>query len=85
MNDAMATVVEAHNKKVSCSSKARQYKSLAPRTWLQWTPAQKSPCVQLLVEGNFNHIVLRYGCGVPPLTMLCTWADKAQGGEPLEG
>ena len=42
MNDALAAVVEAQIKKVSCSSKARQYKSSAPRTWLEWMPAQNS-------------------------------------------
>ena len=42
MNDA--AVVEAQGKKVFCISKARQYKSSAPRTWLEWTPAQ-SPFV----------------------------------------
>ena len=52
MKDALAAVVEAQSKKVSCSSKACQYKRSAPRTWLEWTPAQKPLCVQLLLEGN---------------------------------
>ena len=85
MNNALAAVVEAQSKKVSCSSKARQYKSSAPRTWLEWTPAQKSLCVQLFLEGNYNHIVLHYGCRAPPLTTLRAWAGKVQEGEPLEG
>ena len=55
MNDALVAVVEAQRKKESCSSKARQYKSSAPRTGLEWTPAQKSLCWQLLLEGNYNH------------------------------
>ena len=60
MNDALAAVVsQSQSKKVSTSSKARQYKSSAPRTWLEWTPSQKSLCVQLFLEGNYNHIVLR--------------------------
>ena len=42
MNDALAAVVEVESKKVSCSSKASQYKSLVPRTWLARTPAQMS-------------------------------------------
>ena len=62
MNDAPAAVVEAQSKKVSCSSKARQYKSSAPRTWLECAPAQKSLCLQLFLEGNYNNVVLRYGC-----------------------
>ena len=62
MNDAVEAVVEAQSKKVSCSSKARQYKSSAPRTWLEWTPAQKSLCVQLFLDGNYNHVVLLCGC-----------------------
>ena len=85
MNNALAAVVEARSKKVSCSSKARQYKSSAPRTWLEWTPAQKSLCVQLVLKGNDNHIVLHYGCRAPPLTTPRTWAGKVQEGEPLEG
>ena len=76
MSDAVAAVVEAQSKKVSCSSRAPQYKSSAPRTWLEWTSAQKSLCVQLFLEGNYNHIVLRYGCRAPPLTTLRTWAGK---------
>ena len=67
MNDALAAVVDAQSKKVSCSSNARQYKSSAPRTRVRWPPAQKSLCVQLFLEGNYNHRVLRYGCRVPPL------------------
>ena len=35
MNDTLAAVVEAQSKKVSCTSKSRQYKSSAPRTWLE--------------------------------------------------
>ena len=35
MNDTVAAVVEAQSKKVSYSSRARQYKSSAPRTWLE--------------------------------------------------
>ena len=85
MNDALAAVGEAQSKKVSCSSKARQYKSSAPRTWPEWTPAQKFLCVQLFLEGNYNHDVLRYGCPATPLTTLRTWAGKVQKGEPLEG
>ena len=74
MNDAVAAVVEAQSKKVSCSSKARQYKSSAPRTRLEWTPAQKSLCVHMFLEGNYNHN-----------DTLRTWAGKVQEGEPLEG
>ena len=85
MNDAPAAVVEAQSKKVSCSSKARQYKSSAPRTGLERTPAQKSLSVQLFLEGNYNQVVLRYRCRAPPLTTLRTWADKVQEGEPLQG
>ena len=86
MNEALAAVVsQSQSKKVATSSKARQYKSSAPRTWLEWTPAQKSLCVQLFLESNYNHIVLRYGCQAPPLNTLRTWADKVQEGEPLEG
>ena len=85
MKDSLAAVVEAQSKQVSCSSKARQYKSSAPRTWLEWTPAQKPLCVQMYLEGNYNHVVLRYGCRAPPLTTLRTWAGKVQEGEPLEG
>ena len=85
MNDAWAAVVQVQRKKVSCISIARQYKSSAPRTWLEWTPAQRSLCVQLFLEGNYNHVVLRYGCRVPPPTTLRTWAGKVQGGQPLEG
>ena len=86
MNDALAAVVsQSQSKKVSTSSKARQYKSLAPRTWLEWTPSQKSLCVQLFLEGNYNHVVLRYGCQAPPLNTLRTWAGKVHEGEPLEG
>ena len=86
MNHALAAVVsQSQSKKVSTSSKARQYKSSAPRTWLEWTPSQKSLCVQLFLEGNYNHIVLRYGCQAPPLNTLRTWAGKMQEGEPLEG
>ena len=85
MNDALAAVAEAQSNMVSCSSKARQYKSSAPRTWLEWTPAQKSRCVQLFLEGNYNHVVLRYGCRAAPLTTLRTWAGKVQEGEPPEG
>ena len=55
MNDALVAVVEAQGKKESCSSKARQYKGSAPRTGLEWTPAQKSLCVQMLLVGNYNH------------------------------
>ena len=76
MNTALAAIVEAESQKVSSSSKARQYKSSAPRTWLEWTPAQKSLCVQLFLEGKYNHIVLRYGCQAPPLTTLRTRAGK---------
>ena len=86
MNDALAAVVsQSQSKKVSTSFKARQYKSSAPRTWLEWTPSQKSLCVQLFLEGNYNHVVLRYGCQAPPLNTLRTWAGKVQEGEPLEG
>ena len=50
MNDALAAVVsQSQSKKVSTSSKAPQYKSSAPRTWLEWTPSQKSLCVQLFL------------------------------------
>ena len=70
MNHILAAVVEAHSKKVSCSSEARQYKKAAPRTRLEWTPAQRSLCVQLFLEGNYNHVVLRYRCrGPPPITL----------------
>ena len=56
MNGALAAVVsQSQSRKVSTSSKARQYKSSAPRTWLEWTPSQKSLCVQLFLEGNYNH------------------------------
>ena len=86
MNDALAAVVsQSQSTKVSTSSKARQYKSSAPRTWLEWTPSQKSLCVQLFPEGNYNHIVVRYGCQALPLNTLRTWAGKGQEGEPLEG
>ena len=86
MNDALAALVsQSQSKKVSTSSKARQYKSSAPRTWLEWTPSQKSLCVHLFLEGNYNHVVLRYGCQAPPLNGLRTWAGKVQEGEPLEG
>ena len=86
MNDALAAVVsQSQSKKVSTSSKARQYKSSAPRTWLEWTPSQKSLCVQRFLEGNYNYVVLRYGCQAPPLNTLRTWAGKVQEGEPLEG
>ena len=86
MNDALAAVVsQSQSKKVSASSKARQYKSSASSTWLEWTLAQKSPCVQLFLEGNYDHVVLRYGCQAPPLNTLRTWAGKVQEGEPLEG
>ena len=85
MNDALAVVIEAQSKKASCRSKARQYKSSVPKTWLEWMPAQKSLCVQLLLEGNNNHVVLRYGCRAPHLTILRTWAGKAQKGGALEG
>ena len=86
MNDALAAVVsQSQSKKVSTSSKAQQYKSSAPRTWLEWTPSQKSLCVQLFPEGNYNHVVLRYGCQAPPLNTLLTCAGKVQEGEPLEG
>ena len=73
MNDARATVLsQSQSKKVSTNSKARQYKSSAPSSWLQWTPAQKSLCVQLFLEGNYNQVVLRYGCRAPPLNTLRT-------------
>ena len=85
MNDTLAVVVEVQSKKVSCNSKARQHKSSAPRTWLEWTAAQKSSCVQLFLEGNYNHVLLRYGCLAPPLNTRRTWAGKVQAGEPLEG
>ena len=85
MNDALAVVIEAQSKKASCRSKARQYKSSVPKTWLEWMPAQKSLCVQLLLEGNSNQVVLRYGCRAPHLTILRTWAGKAQRGGALEG
>ena len=70
---------------MSCSSKARQYKSSGPRTWLEWTPAQKSLCVQLFLQGNYNHVLLCYARRAPPLNTLRTWAGKVQEGEPLEG
>ena len=77
MNDAMAAVVsQSQSKKVATSSKARQYKSSASRTWLEWMPAQKVLCVQLFLEGNYNHAVLRYGCRTPPLNTLRTLAGK---------
>ena len=86
MNDALAAVVsQSQSKQVSTSSKARQYKSSAPRTWLEWTPSQKSLCVQLFLEGKHNYIVVCYGCQAPPLNTLRTWAGKVQEGEPLEG
>ena len=50
---------------------------------MEWTPAQKSLCVQPFLQANYYHIVGRYGCGVPPLTTLCTWANKVIQGEPL--
>ena len=74
MNEALVAVSEAQSKKVCCTSKACQYNSSAPRTWLEWTPAQKSLGVQLFLEGNYNHIVLRYRCRASPLTTLRTWA-----------
>ena len=85
MNDALAAVVQAQSNKVSCSSKARQYKSSAPRTWPEWTPVQKSIHVQLFLEENYHHVVLCSGCRAPPHTSLRSWDDKVQGGEPLEG
>ena len=86
MNDALAVVVsQSHSKKVSTSSKARQYKSSAPRTWLEWTPSPKFLCVQLFLEGNYNHVVRRYGCQAPPLNTLRTWAGKVQEGEDWKG
>ena len=86
MNDALAAVVsQSQSKKVSTSSKARQYKTSAPRNWLEWTPSQKSLFVQLFLEGNYNHVMLCYGCQAPPLNTLRTWAGKVQEGEPLEG
>ena len=86
MNDALAAVVsQSQSNKVSTSSKARRFKSSAPKTWLEWMLAQKSLCVQLFVEGNYNHVVLHYGCRAPPLNTLCTWAGKVQEGEPLKG
>ena len=85
MNDTLAAVVDATSNKVSCRSKARQYKSSAPPTWLHWLLAQKSPRMRLFLEGNYNHVVLRDSCGTPPLTTDRTWGDKVQEGEPLEG
>ena len=86
MNNALAAVVsQSQSKKVSTRSKARQYKSSAPRTWLGWTLAQKSLCVQLFPEGSYNHVVLHYGCQAPPLNTLRTWAGKVQKVAPLEG
>ena len=41
--------------------------------------------MQLFLKGNYNHIMLRYGCRVPPLTTLRTWAGKVQEGGPFEG
>ena len=41
--------------------------------------------MQLFLEGNYNHIVLRYGCQAPPINTLRTRAGKVQEGEPLEG
>ena len=41
--------------------------------------------MQLFLEGNYNHVVLRCGCQAPPLNTLRTWAGKVQEGEPLEG
>ena len=68
MNDARAAVVKSPRKKESRSSKALQYKGSAPRTGLEWTPAQKSLCVQLFLEGHYNHTraiaELRYGNAV---------------------
>ena len=72
MKDAFAAALEAQTKKVSSSSKARQVKSSAPRTWLEWTQPQKAACVQGYVEGNYNHGVLHYRSGAPPLNTLCT-------------
>ena len=40
--------------------------------------------MQLLLEGNYKHVVLRYGCQAPPVTTLRTWAGKVSEGEPLE-
>ena len=62
INHALAAVVEAHSKKVCCSLTACQYKSSAPRTWLEWTPPQTFLCVQLFLEGNYTHGALRFGC-----------------------
>ena len=86
MKDALAAVLsESQSERVSTTSEARQYNSSAPRTWLEWTPAQKSLCLQLFLEGNYNHLVLRYGFRAPPLNTLRTWASKVQEGEPVEG
>ena len=41
--------------------------------------------MQLFLEGNYNHIVLRYRCQTPPPNALRTWDSKVQEGEPLEG
>ena len=76
MNDALAAVVEAQSKTVSWSSKARQDNSSAPRTWLEWTPAQKSLFVKLFLKDNYNHVVLCYGCRAPPLLTLRTLAGQ---------
>ena len=44
MNDALAAVVsQSQSKKVSTSSKARQYKSSARRTWLEMDAVAKVP------------------------------------------
>ena len=75
MNDALAAVVsQSQSKKISTSSKARQYKSSAPRTWLEWTPAQKSLCVQQLLEGNYNHPLTRTDSSERTMkALLVTW------------
>ena len=67
MNDALAAVVEALSKKVCYSSKVPQYKSSAPRTWLEWTPAQRSLCVQLFPEGSHTTLCCITGVERRPL------------------
>ena len=81
MNDALSAVLQAQTKKVFSSSKAGQYKSSAPRTWLEWTQPQKAACVQVYIEGNYNnHIMLHHGSGALPLNTLRTWVNKVQQG-----
>ena len=58
MKDAPAAVLEAQTKKAFSSSKAHQYNSSLPRTWLQWTQPQKATCTQVYLEGNYSQCLV---------------------------